>query len=370
MKKKLSVDMIFFWITLILMVIGLFMFLSAAFSAIGNTEKFHGVLFNQLVLGYVGGGILGLILYFTPLEYIKKYAPWMYALGVILLVLVFIPHVGIAHGGAKRWISVLGFSFQPVEFVKYATVIYVAAWLSVIKQKIKNIPQGLLPFALITGVVGVLLLIQPDTDSFLMMFAACFVMYFIAGAKWRDMGIMVLVGLVAGGGLLFTRPYLLSRVQVFLDPSRDPLGTSYQVQQQLIALGSGRATGRGFGQSVQKFKYLPEPMSDSIFSVIGEELGFLGATIIVVLYLLFFLRGMMIALRLKDSFSKYLVVGIVSTITFQVLLNIASNVALFPLSGLPLIFMSQGGTALAFSLGALGLVLNASRQPLLPQVKS
>jgi cell division protein FtsW len=200
-----------------------------------------------------------------------------------------------------------------------------------------------------------------------MMFTACFVMYFIAGAKWRDIGIMVIVGLVAGGGLILARPYLLSRVQVFLDPSRDPLGTSYQVQQQLIALGSGQITGRGFGQSVQKFKYLPEPMSDSIFSVIGEELGFLGVTIIITLYLLFFLRGMLIARRLKDPFSKYLVVGIVSTISFQVFLNIASNAALFPLSGLPLIFMSQGGTALAFAIGSLGLVLNASRFQVLPQ---
>lgn len=361
MKKYQHVDKIFFWLAVVLVVLGLFVFLSASFSAFSNFDKFKGILFNQIVLGLMGGIVLFIGTFHVPLEYFKKYAIWLYLLGLVCLGLVFVPHIGVAHGGAHRWISILGFSFQPVEFAKYATIIYVAAWLSFAKQRIQSISQGLLPFGIIVGGVGLLLLAQPDTDSFLIILLASLVMYFVSGAKWRDIGIMVLVGIVAAGGLLVMRPYLLSRVKVFLDPSRDALGTSYQVQQQLIAVGSGKITGRGFGQSIQKFKYLPEPLGDSIFSVVGEEFGFIGTVIIIIIYLLFFLRGMMISMRAKDAFAKLLALGIVCLIVFQSYLNIASSIAVFPLGGLPLIFMSHGGTALAFALASVGIVLSISR---------
>lgn len=369
MKKFLHVDKIFFWLTVTLVIVGLFVFLSASFSAFGNIDKFKGILFNQLVLGLFGGIILCVITLYVPVEFYKKYALWIYILGIGLLVLVFIPGIGVAHGGAKRWISLLGFSLQPVEFVKYATVIYVAAWLSFAKQKIHSLSQGLLPFGIIVGLVGILLLAQPDTDSFLIVLLACLVMYFVSGARWRDLGIMVVLGIIAGAGLIAMRPYLLSRIQVFLDPSRDALGSSYQVQQQLIAIGSGKISGRGFGQSIQKFKYLPEPLGDSIFAVVGEEFGFIGTVIIIIIYLLFFLRGMMISMRTKESFNKLLVLGIVCLIVFQSYLNIASSIAVFPLGGLPLIFMSHGGTALAFALASIGIVLSISRNQSVPSVK-
>ncbi len=369
MKKYLNVDKIFFWLTVTLVTVGFFVFLSASFSAFGNMDKFKGILFNQLVLGLLGGIVLLLITLRIPIELYKKYALWIYVLGLLLLVLVFVPHIGIAHGGAKRWISVFGFSLQPVEFAKYATVIYVAAWLSFAKQKIHSFTQGLIPFCIILGAVGLLLLAQPDTDSFLIILISCLVMYFVSGAKFRDLAIMFGIGIVAAGGLIAMRPYLLSRIQVFLDPSRDALGSSYQVQQQLIAVGSGKITGRGFGQSIQKFKYLPEPLGDSIFSVVGEEFGFVGSVIIIIIYLLFFLRGMMISMRTKDSFGRLLVLGIVCLIVFQSYLNIASSIAVFPLGGLPLIFMSHGGTALAFALASIGIVLSISRNQSIPSVK-
>lgn len=367
-NKFNHVDKIFLWITAILVVVGLFVFLSASFSAFGNMDKFKGVLFNQLVLGLLGGLVFMFITMHIPLEFYKKYSLWFYVVGVICLLLVFIPSIGISHGGARRWISVFGISFQPVELAKYVTVIYVAAWLSYAKQKIQTFSQGLIPFMIIIGVVGALLLAQPDTDSFLIILLACMVMYFVSGARWRDIGIMLLVGAIAGGALIAMRPYLLSRIQVFLDPSRDALGSSYQVQQQLIAVGSGQLTGRGFGQSIQKFKYLPEPLGDSIFSVVGEEFGFIGSVVIIIIYLLFFLRGIMISIRTKDSFGKLLVLGIVCLIVFQSYLNIASNIAVFPLGGLPLIFMSHGGTALAFALGAIGIVLGISQGAKVSQV--
>ncbi len=361
MKKYLNFDNIFFWLTVILVTVGLFVFLSASFSVFGDISKFKAILFNQLVLGLLGGIALFLITLRIPVELYRKYAVWLYVLGIICLILVFIPHIGVSHGGANRWISILGFSFQPVELAKYTTIIYVAAWLSFAKQKIHSISQGLIPFCIMLGIVGGLLLAQPDTDSFLIILLASLVMYFVSGAKWRDIGIMVLLGIAAAGGLLVMRPYLLSRVKVFLDPSRDALGSSYQVQQQLIAVGSGKITGRGFGQSIQKFKYLPEPLGDSIFSVVGEEFGLIGTVTIIIIYLLFFLRGMMISMKAKDAFGKLLALGIVCLIVFQSYLNIASSIAVFPLGGLPLIFMSHGGTALAFALASVGIVLSISR---------
>lgn len=361
MKKLFSFDKIFFWITVALLGCGLLVFLSASFSAFSDSEKFRGILFGQLVLGFGGGAILFLTALYLPLEFLKKYSLWFYGFGVVLLALVFAPHIGFSHGGATRWLNLGPLSFQPVEFAKYTTIVYLAAWLAVIKTRIQSLSQGLIPFGVMLGIIGILLLLQPDTDSFLIIAVSGLVMYFLAGAKWRDLAIMGGVAVILFGGLIAMRPYLLDRIQVFLHPAQDALGSSYQVQQQLIAIGSGKVMGRGFGQGIQKFKYLPEPLGDSIFAVVGEEFGFVGSIILVLLYVMFFFRGMWIAARTRDVFGKLLVVGIVCLIVFQSFLNIASAIAVFPLGGLPLIFVSHGGTALAFALGAVGLVLNVSR---------
>lgn len=362
MKKYFQFDKTLFVLTLILVVTGLFVFLSASFSAFNDAAKFKGILFNQLVLGLGGGIILFLAMLRLPVEFVRKHSMWFYLFGILLLVLVFVPHIGFSHGGAKRWLSLGPLSFQPVEFAKYATVVYVAAWLSVLKHRVKEFTVGFIPFMVILGIVGVLLLLQPDTDSFLIIAAACTVLYFISGARWRDLGVMILLGIVAFGGLIAMRPYLLSRIKVFLNPAQDALGSSYQVQQQLIAVGSGKLTGRGFGQSIQKFKYLPEPLGDSIYSVLGEEFGFIGSVTIIIIYVLFFFRGMWVAMRIKDQFGRLVVIGIITLIVFQSFLNIASAIAVFPLGGLALIFISHGGTALALSLAAMGLVLNVSKK--------
>jgi cell division protein FtsW len=362
MKKYFQFDKTLFILTVILVVTGLFVFLSASFSAFNDAAKFKGILFNQLVLGLGGGIVLFLAMLRIPVEFVRKHSMWFYLFGILLLVLVFVPHIGFSHGGAKRWLSLGPLSFQPVEFAKYATVVYVAAWLSVLKHRVKEFTVGFIPFMVILGIVGVLLLLQPDTDSFLIIAAACTVLYFISGARWRDLGVMILLGIIAFGGLIAMRPYLLSRIKVFLNPAQDALGSSYQVQQQLIAVGSGKLTGRGFGQSIQKFKYLPEPLGDSIYSVLGEEFGFIGSVTIIIIYVLFFFRGMWVAMRIKDQFGRLVIIGIISLIVFQSFLNIASAIAVFPLGGLPLIFISHGGTALALSLAAMGLVLNVSKK--------
>lgn len=362
MKKIFAFDKTLFWIMITLLGIGLFVFLSASFSIFEQTEKFRSVIFNHVILGFVGGSVLFMVMLTIPYEYIKKYAWVFFLIGVIFLVLVLIPGIGSSYGGARRWISLAGFSFQPVEFVKYTTIIYIATWLSVARKKIQEFKTGIIPLMIILGVIGVLLLLQPDTDNFIIVGLVGVMMFFLAGAKLRDIGIILLLAIIGLTGLVAMRPYLWSRVQVYINPSHDSLGASYQVQQQLIAIGSGGITGRGFGQSIQKFRYLPEPMSDSIFAIVGEELGFLGAITIILLYILFFFRGIWVALKIQDNFAQLTIIGIISLISFQSLFNIGSALAVFPMGGLPLIFMSHGGTALALALGAMGLVLNMSRK--------
>ena len=197
--------------------------------------------------------------------------------------------------------------------------------------------------------------------SFILIAIASLAMLFVSGISWKYILGMFAIVLVLFGALVLFRPYVRERVQTFLDPSSDPAGSSFQLRQSLIAIGSGGIAGRGLGQSVQKFTYLPEPQGDSIFAVIGEEFGFIGTTLIVVLYLMFALRGIRIAYRAPDSFSRLLATGIVILITAQVFMNIASITGLFPLTGVPLVFMSLGGTSLMISLGMVGLLLNISK---------
>ena len=193
-------------------------------------------------------------------------------------------------------------------------------------------------------------------------------MLFTSGVAWKKIVGIAALGLGAIVILAFMRPYVMSRIKTFINPASDPQGASYQLQQSLIAIGSGGITGRGLGQSVQKFNYLPEPQGDSIFAVIGEEFGFVGTTLLLVLYIFFAIRGFKIALLAPDTFSRYLVVGLITLMTAQSFLNIASLVGLFPLTGVPLVFISHGGTAMMFALGAVGIILNVSRYQTKPVV--
>lgn len=205
------------------------------------------------------------------------------------------------------------------------------------------------------------MLLQPDTDTFMVMGAAAVAMFITAGGKLRDVGLMVLTGILLLAVLAFTRPYIMERFTSFLDPESDPLGSGYQIKQSLIAIGSGGAFGRGFGQSIQKFEYLPEPIGDSIFAVYSEEFGFFGSMILVLLFAFFTFRGYRIATHAPDLFGMLLVVGFVTLIVAQAYLNIAAMLALAPISGLPLPFISHGGTALLTMLAAIGIVLNVSK---------
>ncbi len=357
-----KVDTLFLSIVLLLTGIGLIFFISASLGVLARSEtKFYNVLFSQLVIGLIGGLIALYITSRINYKIWRRYAFFFLIGSLILSVLVFVPGLGLTHGGATRWVS-LGFvSFQPAEFLKIAFIIYFASWLSSIRERADSFKYGFLPFIGLLAVISVILLRQPDTKSLILMFVAGGAMYFLSGVSMKK--IFIIFGVVIAGFALLvaSTPYLQDRVKTFLNPSRDPRGSSYQLKQALIAVGSGGIGGRGIGQSVQKFNYLPEPQGDSIFAVISEETGFVGGLVVILLYAAFAMRGLRIASRAPDAFGRLLTAGIVILLTAQSFLNIASITGLFPLTGVPLVFMSQGGTSLFISLAAAGMLLNVSR---------
>ena len=361
--KKTGIDKIFFGIVIALVIIGVIMFTSASLGILAKNEaKFYSVIFAQFAFG-LGGGLIALYLGFKiPYKFWRQYSLLIFIISIILTILVFIPNLGTLHGGARRWVNIFGVSFQPVEFLKIGFIMYFAAWLSWAKNRINDMRFSVLPLLILVGIITVILLKQPDTKSIILIIITAPCMLFVSGVPWKYILGLLGISLIGCIILVSFKPYLMERVKTFVNPSQNSSGSSYQLQQSLIAIGSGGVFGRGLGQSIQKFNYLPEPQGDSIFAVLGEELGFIGTSAIILIYLAFALRGYKIAYRAPDSFSKLLVIGIITMITAQSFMNIASIIGVFPLTGVPLVFISHGGTALLLSLGMMGIVLNISRQ--------
>lgn len=360
-----GVDKFFLGIVISLLVFGVIMFLSASFGVLAKNEsKFYGILFNQLVFG-LGGGLLAMwIGSKIPYEFWRKNAFYIFVGAIILTALVFVPGLGFRHGGATRWLSIGPVSFQPVEFLKIAFIVYFSAWVAWLRPKGVHEKKIVIPFLVLFGIVTAILLQQPDTKSLILIMATGVVMMFVAQVRFKYIALIGLIGVFLFGAVLLIKPHTLDRVKTFVNPSRDPSGASFQLRQAQIAIGAGGLWGRGLGQSIQKFTYLPEPQGDSIFAVIGEELGFMGSIITLVLYVLFALRGLRIASRAPDLFSRLLVTGLVILLTAQSFLNIASIAGVFPLTGVPLVFVSHGGTALLFALFSVGIILHISKRQL------
>jgi len=357
-----KVDRFFLIVVAILLSAGVAIFISASLGLLAkNPDIFFSVLFSQLVLG-LGCGLVGMYLCSKiNYKFWRKYSFYMFLITILLTAAVFLPNFGWSHGGAERWLKIGSFSFQPAEFLKFGFVIYFSAWLSWAKNRVQNFKYGILPFGIMLSIIAVILLKQPDTKSFILIALTGMGMLFISGVPMK-----YILGVGGGAALLlatliFFTPYLQERVKTFINPASDPQGSSYQIRQSLIALGSGGIFGRGFGQSIQKFSYLPEPQGDSIFAVLGEELGFVGTSAVIFLYLLFVLRGFRIANHSPDLFGRLLVSGIVILVTVQTFMHIASITGVFPLTGVPLPFMSLGGTSLLMCLSTMGIVLNVSR---------
>lgn len=360
--QQRGIDKILLVITGLLVVVGFFIFTSASLGLLAREgANFTSVAFNQIIFGIIGGSIALTVMSNVHYRIWRKYALYIFLIGIALTLMVFLPIIGFSHGGATRWLSIGPFTMQPAEVLKIAFVIYLATWLSGIQKNITSLKLGTLPFFGIVAVPGIILLLQPDTDTFLIMATAATAMFVTAGGRWLHVISAGLIGIILIGALAMSRPYIMDRLTIFLDPSRDPQGAGYQIQQSLIAVGSGGFLGRGFGQSVQKFEYLPEPIGDSIFAVYGEEFGFLGSALLIGLFTFFTFRGYKIASHAVDLYGMLLVVGIMTLIITQAFLNIAAMVGMAPLSGLPLPFISHGGTALLSVLAAVGIVLNVSK---------
>ncbi len=361
MREK-KIDKVFLTIVLLLIFLGAAIFVSASLGILNrNQDTFYAVLISQLVLG-MGFGLAGMYLTFKiNYKLWCKYSFFIFFGAILLTAAVFIPHVGWSHQGAQRWIQIAGFSFQPVEILKFAFVIYFAAWLAWAKGRVQDFKFGILPLSIMLAVIALILFHQPDTKSFILITVTGISMLFISGVPIRYLLGIGALGVLVLGVLVLSKPYLQERIKTFIDPSQDARGSSYQIQQSLIALGSGGMLGTGFGQSVQKFGYLPEPQGDSVFAVIGEELGFVGTVGIIFLYILFAWRGLRIANNSPDLFSRLLVSGIVILITAQSFMHIASVIGVFPLTGVPLVFISHGGTSLMIYIMAIGIILQISK---------
>lgn len=359
MKK---IDRPFFIIVVTLVVFGFFIFTSASLGLLAKEgAKFSQVAFNQILFGIIGGSIALFITSRIPYKFWKKNAFYIFILSIIATLLVYVPGIGLEFGGARRWIDVGITTFQPAELLKIGFVMYLAAYFSSLRTKIKRPAYGLFPFVGTLGIVSLILLSQPDTGTLIVIFAAGIAMFFAAGAKWSHIFSIAGAAVLGVGTLAYLRPYVRDRIFSFINPAADPLGSSYQIQQSLISIGSGEWFGRGFGQSIQKFNFLPEPIGDSIFSVAAEEFGFVGSIIIISIFLALSFRGLKIATKAPNYFSGLLVVGIITLIISQSFINIGAMLGILPLTGLPLPFISHGGTALFFALAEVGIVLNISK---------
>ena len=345
-----------------LVLVGFFLFSSASLGLLAREgARFSSVAFSQLILGIGLGSIALFVTSKIHYRILKRYSLYLFLFSLVLTLLVFVPFFGFSAGGATRWISLGPISLQPAEVLKIGTILYLATYLSNVRDHLGKLRVGILAFVLILAAPAVVLLLQPDTSTLVVITAAATGMFFAVGARWRDIGILVILGVIALSALIMVRPYVLDRITTFLDPAADQLGSSYQINQSLIAVGSGKIFGRGFGQSVQKFGYLPEPIGDSVFAVAAEEFGFLGALVIIALFVALVMRSFWVAVRAPDYFGGLLVIGITLLIATQALINIASMVGVMPLTGLPLPFISHGGTAMLVMLTGMGIVLNVSK---------
>lgn len=357
-------DNVLLSIVSILLLFGLVMIASAGivYSQARFTDQYF-FFKHQLLFGVFPGVLVLYLMQRIDYHYWRKIATPLFIVSLICLILVFIPGIGSKIYGASRWIKLGFLSFQPSEIAKLATIIYLAAWMeSKGSKKIKDFFEGFLPFLGIMGLVGFLIIKQPDVGTFGIISLIALAIYFMAGARISHILLMLLAGIALFFILIKTAPYRLDRFLVFLNPELDPQGVGYQINQALLAVGSGGVFGTGLGHSRQKFNYLPEPVGDSIFAIISEELGLVGAGILVILFLALAFRGFKIAKNVPDFFGRIIATGVTSWVIFQAFMNIAAILGLVPLTGIPLPFISYGGTSLVFLLAGIGILLNISKQ--------
>jgi len=317
--------------------------------------------FKDHLLSLAIGFVLMFITYKLDYTLWKKLAPFMIIGALFFLALIFVPGIGFEHGGATRWIAVGGINFSPTEAYKLALIIYLAAWFTKKGANVKKLLYSTIPFLAILGITAALILLQPDMGTFMITALIACVMYFVAGASMAHVIAMFGLGVAGIIFLIKTEPYRISRFMIFLNPTSDQSGAGYQINQALLAIGTGGLFGLGFGQSRQKFNYLPEAPSDSIFAIAAEELGLWGGCLILLIFIIVAVQGFRVAQRAPDTFSRLLATGITSWIVIQAFVNIFAMLSLIPLTGVPLPFLSMGSSSTLVLMFASGILLNISK---------
>lgn len=345
----------------VLALIGLTMVSSASVAMAAQKMGDHYYYFkHQFFIGILGGGFLAFLTYKTDYHKWKRFAFPFLLLSLLSLAAVFVPGVGKNYGGASRWIKIGSQTFQPSELIKLIFIIYLAAWMSKDGEKVKKFKEGFLPFAALIGIISILIIKQPDVGTLGVIIFISVAMFFVAGAKLSYICSLFFAGCLSLWGLIKIAPYRMNRLLVFLNPGLDPKGIGYQIGQALLAIGSGGIFGLGLGYSRQKFNYLPEPIGDSVFAIIAEELGIIGTSCIIILFIFIAWRGFKIAKKTPDRFGRLLAAGITAWIIFQALMNIAAITSLMPLTGIPLPFISYGSSSLVMLMIGIGIMANIS----------
>ncbi len=355
-------DKLLIGVILLLIIFGLISLSSAssivAYDKLGDAYYY---LKHQLVglgIGLFAFGFLAK----TDYRYWKKYAPIFLVGSIVLLLLVFIPGLSASYGKARSWINIFGYSLQPSELVKLSFLLYLAAWLETRREQLGEFTRGVAPFIGLLSLIAGLMILQPDIGTLAILSATSLIVYFIGGGKISHILSIILFGIVMFIVMLQVKPYQMDRVRCTIDPSYSRNDICYQINQSLIAVGSGGVFGRGLGESRQKYMYLPEVSGDSIFAIIAEEAGLIFSSLFIMAYLFLFYRGYQIAKHAPDLFGQNLAIGIVSWISLQAMINIGGIINLIPMTGVPLPLVSYGGSAILASLAACGILVNISKQ--------
>lgn len=360
-KTRTNPDILIIGSTLLLLSIGVIMvYSSSAVLAYHEMGDYAYYVKRQLIFA-----VLGIFAMFVMMNMdywiLRKWSKVLLISCFFLLILVLIPGVGLVRGGARSWLGIGAFSIQPSEFIKLAMIIFMAKWLSENQKKLPFFFSGLLPMLALSGSAFALIMLQPDLGTGTVLMGTIMLMIFVAGARISHLAGLGLTGVAGFVALVLAEPYRIKRILAFLDPWQDALGSGYQTIQSLFAIGPGGLMGVGLGLSRQKYNYLPEPYNDFIFSILAEELGFIGGTVVLLLFLLLIWRGLRTAITAQDPFGSYVAVGITGMIAIQVLINVGVVTGLFPVTGITLPFMSAGGSSLTLTLTGIGVLLNISR---------
>ncbi|MGG7058508.1 stage V sporulation protein E [Clostridium nigeriense] len=364
-RKKYSMKSIDYGLLcaiLVLLFIGIVMvYSSSSYYALYQKNVYNTEFYFYKEITWAIVGIVGMFVTMSIDYHVyKKWTPWLVLITLAFLVLVLF--IGSDINGAVRWIRLGPLSFQPSELAKYVVVLYLALLIDKRKGKINKFKEGTIFYLAVAGVFAGLILLEKNLSITAVVMMVAFIMILVGGAKISHLFSLVPVGLAAGIALIFTQSYRLERLTSFLDPWADMSDNSYQLIQSLYALGSGGIFGVGLGNSRQKALFMPEPHNDFIFAIIGEELGLIGCIVIVLIFMFLVIKGISIAIKSRDNYGFLVAVGIISVIAIQAIINIAVVSGSMPVTGVPMPFISYGGTSLVFNLGAMGILLNISRQ--------